>query len=96
VRKKIVEIIGQHPEGLMRHQLFELVYANDPEGGPENENVISVHIRKANRQLERQGWKIEKFKLVNLHADAKREPARNTHARAVEGPEPTSTPRIDR
>jgi len=96
VRKKIIEIISNHPEGLMRQQLFQLVYADDPDGGPNNENVISVHIRFINKEIEPQGWKIEKYKLVNTHATAKREPARHPYARAMEGVESRITPRIHR
>jgi hypothetical protein len=98
-----VEVLSKHPEGLMRKDLFDFVYADDPDGGPSDMRVIPVLIKHANRELWPQGWKITTkigrgalYKLVNCDAIAKRQPSVNSYARAMEGLEPASPPRQHR
>jgi hypothetical protein len=56
VRQRIVDLVAGRPDGITRRELIDLVYASDPNGGPNNENVISVLIRRANEQLAEQGY----------------------------------------
>ena len=58
VRQRIVNIIANRPDGITRDQLMLAVYGNDPNGGPENPNVISVLVNHANRELRPQGYEI--------------------------------------
>ena len=58
VRKRIVEIIANRPNGISRPQLMWMVYGDDPNGGPLYPNVVSVLIHKANRELRPQGYEI--------------------------------------
>jgi hypothetical protein len=59
VRQRIVDLIANRPDGITRGELLDLVYADDPGGGPDNPNTISVLIALANKQLADQGWHIE-------------------------------------
>ena len=99
VRRRIVDILGNHPEGLTRGQLFDLTYAEDPNGGPDNNLGIRVIVSFINKELVPQGWKIQSdlgrgalYKLVKIDARAKQQPARNNDARAVERVKPAITP----
>lgn len=58
VKRKIYDAISKHPEGLNRKTIVDLVYGDDPDGGPENMNVISVHVKKMNPRLAPQGLRI--------------------------------------
>lgn len=59
VRQRIVDIIARHPDGITRQDLMGLVYADDPNGGPEHPRIITVLINRANRQLAGQGYVIK-------------------------------------
>lgn len=48
---------GKH--GIARARVREVVYADDPEGGPEFDNVISVHVQRINKALNPAGLKIQ-------------------------------------
>ena len=56
VRQRIVDLIASLPDGITRHELLELVYASDPNGGPSTDNVISVLVKKANGDLAPSGY----------------------------------------
>jgi hypothetical protein len=58
VRQRIVDLVAGRPDGLTRRELIEFIYAADPNGGPNNENTISVTIRNANKELKEQGYYI--------------------------------------
>jgi hypothetical protein len=58
IKKRIYSFIARHPEGVTRDQVFERVYADDRDGGPDYPNVISVHIFDMNRMLEPLGVRI--------------------------------------
>jgi hypothetical protein len=58
VRQRIVDLIASRPDGITRHELVDVVYASDPNGGPDNDNVISVLVKLANHDLADQGYRI--------------------------------------
>lgn len=58
VRQRILDVIATRPHGVTRAQLIWLVYGEDPNGGPNNPNVVCVHISNANRELRPQGYEI--------------------------------------
>lgn len=58
VRQRIVDLIAGRPDGITRRELLDLVYADDPNGGPATENVISVLVKKANDDLVFLGYHI--------------------------------------
>jgi hypothetical protein len=55
VKARIYEFIATHPQGVTRRQIMGAVWADDPNGGPEFENVVSVHIKHMRPTLEREG-----------------------------------------
>jgi hypothetical protein len=44
VKRRIYEYVARHPEGVSRRQIIDAVYANDPDGGPISESIISCHL----------------------------------------------------
>jgi hypothetical protein len=58
VRQRIVDLIANRPDGITRHELIDLVYAADPNGGPANPNVISVLVKLANAEIAPRGFRI--------------------------------------
>lgn len=59
VRRRLVELIANHPEGITRAGLADLVYAEDPNGSPEWAwSSIGVAVFRANEQLRPQGYRI--------------------------------------
>jgi hypothetical protein len=58
VRRRLVEIIANHPNGITRGELMNLLYADDADGGPDCAGTVSVLVLMANRQLRPQGWHI--------------------------------------
>ena len=52
----IVEKAGQ--AGITRKQLFDAMYSDDPNGGPDNPNVLNVQRVKMQYALEKHGLKI--------------------------------------
>ena len=58
VKRRIYEYIRQHPEGVTRKQVLDAVYADCPNGGPLEMNVISVHVQKINEILSDHGIRI--------------------------------------
>jgi hypothetical protein len=59
VRQRIVNLIASRPDGITRGEILDLVYADDPNGGPDNPNTVSVLIKHANAELAAQGFRIE-------------------------------------
>ena len=60
IQGKIFEVIrrsGQH--GISRDSVHQQAYVDDPDGGPEWGNVISVHVNHINKKLRVAGVKIE-------------------------------------
>jgi hypothetical protein len=58
VRQRIVNLIANRPDGITRAEIISAVYADDPNGGPENANGIAVLIHHANKELMPQGFHI--------------------------------------
>jgi hypothetical protein len=58
VRQAIVDLISRRPDGVTRREIINSIYANDPNGGPNNENVVSVLVKRANSDLEPLGYRI--------------------------------------
>jgi hypothetical protein len=58
VRQRIVNLIAGRPDGITRREIIDAVYASDPNGGPDTENVISVLVKRANEDLADQGYRI--------------------------------------
>ena len=58
VRQRIVDLIANRPDGITRSEIIATVYADDPNGGPDNPNTICVLIKLANEELAEQGWHI--------------------------------------
>jgi DNA-binding response OmpR family regulator len=54
---RIYDIIVRRP-GIDTEQLRGLVWAEDPNGGPENSKTIHVHISKLNKRLARYGVRV--------------------------------------
>jgi hypothetical protein len=91
----MVDIISHRPDGITRDDLMGVLYAEDPNGGPVNLNVISVLIYHANKQLHEQGYTIKttwrgrgsRYKLMRLDdaGTANRSAGRTPDARAIQG-----------
>jgi hypothetical protein len=58
VRRRLVEIIANHPNCIGHSELMDLLYADDADGGPDCAGTVSVLVLMANRQLRPQGWHI--------------------------------------
>jgi hypothetical protein len=58
VRQRIVDLIASRPDGITRREIIDLVYSGDPDGGPSNENTVSVLVKRANEDLASQGYQI--------------------------------------
>ena len=59
VRQRIVDLIAARPDGITRSEIISIIYSDDPNGGPDNPNTISVLIKHANEELAAQGFHIE-------------------------------------
>lgn len=57
VRQRVFDYIAKHPEGVTTQQVLDHVYVDDPNGGPDSGNVVSVHVTNINRRLS--GMKIK-------------------------------------
>jgi hypothetical protein len=55
----MVDYIAKHPEGSTVWQIMDAVYADDPNGGPTEHNIVSVMATAANSKLIERGWKIK-------------------------------------
>jgi N6-adenosine-specific RNA methylase IME4 len=58
VKRRLYQCLLDHPEGATRRQLMDHVYADDPDGGPDCENVVAVHVKHMRPILEREGLTI--------------------------------------
>jgi hypothetical protein len=54
---QVVKSAGQ--AGICRRDIFDAVYRDDPNGGPDSLNVINVQKTKMKRRLAKHGLKIE-------------------------------------
>jgi DNA-binding response OmpR family regulator len=58
IKRRIYEYVAAHPAGVSRQQIFNHVWADDVDGGPEWMNVISVHVKGMRPVLAREGLTI--------------------------------------
>jgi hypothetical protein len=58
-RQAMVDYIARNPQGVTVWQIIDAVYADDPNGGPEDHNIVSVMAKAANKKLEGLGWRIK-------------------------------------
>ena len=60
LRQRMVNILANRPDGLTINNLVDLVYADDPDGGPVTApSSLNVMAHKANKQLRAQGYQIK-------------------------------------
>jgi hypothetical protein len=57
-RRRLVEILARRPEGMTRRELADWLYADDPNGGPENTLAVCQLVHQARLQLCEQGYTI--------------------------------------
>lgn len=63
IKRRIVNALLDHPDGLTRWELMQHAYRDDPSGGPESPNIINVHANQINGQIEAQGWRMRPVHL---------------------------------
>lgn len=90
VRQRLVDIVANRPDGVTRSELLDCLYANDPNGGPDYPNTISVLIHFANIKLNKLGYRIKgsggpgsRYFLETLGADSLSKSSRHLHSREV-------------
>jgi len=75
LRQRMVNILAGRPDGVLVRDLVELVYADDPNGGPLTaQRSLNVIAHRANVQLRPQGYQIKsmwlgrgaRYRLVRL------------------------------
>lgn len=81
VRQRLVDTVANRPDGITRSELLDTLYANDPNGGPDYPNTISVLVHFANMKLSKLGYRIKgsggpgsRYFLEELGADTVSEP----------------------
>jgi hypothetical protein len=87
IRRRVVDIVAQRPDGITTRDLHKLVYTR----GPRHPNTIPVLIFNANKQLEHQGYAIRpmwkgrgaRYHLVKCDDDPIHESAQHRHARSI-------------
>jgi hypothetical protein len=90
VRQRMVDIIAKRPQGISSQDLIALVYAEDPDGGPESMSIISALVYLANVQLRKQGYRIvstlgrgAKYSLVRTNGHTVRQRTGSIDARQM-------------
>jgi hypothetical protein len=59
-----VDILAGRPDGVLVRDLVDLVYADDPDGGPLTaQRCLNVIAHRANAQLRPQGYQIKSMWL---------------------------------
>lgn len=54
-RQALFDYVANHPEGVTVWQIIETVWADDPNGGPEQTNIVPVMAKQINRKLKKLG-----------------------------------------
>lgn len=54
IRQRVFDFVKAHPEGVSREEIMWHVYADEPTGGPESFNTVSVTVMHINRILREQ------------------------------------------
>jgi len=63
-RQRLVDILAGRPDGVLVRDLVDLVYADDPDGGPLTaQRSLNVIAHRANTQLRSQGYQIKSMWL---------------------------------
>ena len=65
VKRRIDDLVCRHP-GIAAERLRELVWIDDPAGGPEDPKVLYVHVSQLNQQLAPYGieiWRISQSRI---------------------------------
>ena len=57
IKRRIFEAVRRHP-GIGAEELRSLVWASDPNGGPEDRKVLHVHVHQLNRRLAAHGLRV--------------------------------------
>jgi hypothetical protein len=55
-RQAMFDYVARHPEGVTVWQILEAVWSDDPNGGPELRNIVSVMAMQINIKLEKLGF----------------------------------------
>jgi DNA-binding response OmpR family regulator len=72
IKAKILELVRHRP-GISAESLRTLVWADDPDGGPEDRKVLHVHVNQLNRHLRDYGLQVRGsrsfgYRLQSLHS----------------------------
>lgn len=59
MQRRLVDVLSKAPDGLEINRVKELLYSNDPDGGPETNNIIAVMASQINRKMSKHGLKIK-------------------------------------
>src|SRR3954467_4792875 len=57
IKRRIYDIVNRH-HGISAERLRELVWSDDPAGGPEDRKVLHVHVWQLNRLLAPHGVEV--------------------------------------
>lgn len=54
-RQALLDYVLKHPEGVTNPQILSHVWADDPNGGPDYSQIVSVMVRKINLMMDAKG-----------------------------------------
>lgn len=57
-RQRFLDCLLQHPNGRTVWQLLDYIYWDDPSGGTDKHNIISVMAKAINVRIASQGWRV--------------------------------------
>jgi DNA-binding SARP family transcriptional activator len=57
IKRRIYDIVNRH-HGISAERLRELVWIDDPSGGPEDRKTIHIHVHQLNRLLRPYGIEV--------------------------------------
>ncbi len=58
MQRRLVDVLRKAPDGIPVGRVKELLYSNDPNGGPETNNIIAVMAAQINRKMAKHGLRI--------------------------------------
>jgi hypothetical protein len=102
IRQRIFDYIAKYPEGVTSRRIIDAVYADDPDGGPDSMNIVTVTVRQINKRIVPLGYRIDgdrggvgsKYRLVGESGDVEQKRAaraRSLPARRRRWPRRSST-----
>ena len=75
VERRYYEVIARRPHGITSEELTNIVYAEDPNGGPTSFSIVKATVFRLNQKLKPLGLKIAstkgrgaRFKLQDANA----------------------------